>query len=282
MKNINNRTNAFQRGFTLIELLVVIAIIAILAAMLLPALSKAKLKAIGAQCLNNNRQLSLCWSMYADDNRDGVVDAIADDATRPAWITGYLTYTTPTTLDFGNPSNWNPATDLYNSPLWSYAGKSAGIFRCPGDKRTVSVQGKEYPVVRSISMSQAFDTTFSWVLPWKLYSKKTAIVKPSNTFVFVEEAPNSLNDGGFAVACPSAFNSAGVATPSTAQIPDFPATFHGNSSAFAFADGHSEIHRWIGSTIAHCPFTSTFRSTYIAAGDSGNDVVWLAQNTSVP
>ena len=278
------RNRHLTTGFTLIELLVVIAIIAILAAMLLPALAKAKQKALGAQCLNNNKQLALTWLMYADDNKDWVPNAGGSDPMRPTWITGGLSYTTPNDLDPGNPSNWNPSVDLVNSPLWPYAGKSAGIFRCPGDKRTCAVNGQTYYPVRSISMNQAFCTSSAWVTPpWKLYSKKSAIVNPVTTFVFVEEAPASINDGAFAVHCSSAFTTSGQATPNLADIPDFPGVFHGGtSSAFAFADGHAQIHKWLGSTITHCPYvTSGTRTTAVPAADSGNDVVWFAQNTSV-
>src|ERR1035437_10243186 len=135
-------------GFTLIELLVVIAIIAILAAMLLPALSKAKQKAQGTQCMNNNRQLMLAWLMYADDNKDGVPStATSDPDGRRVWMTGSMKPISAIQLDPFTPSNWNIDIDLINNALWDLA-KNPAIYRCPADMRQCSVGGKTYSAVR--------------------------------------------------------------------------------------------------------------------------------------
>jgi len=116
------------RGFTLIELLVVIAIIAILAAMLLPALARAKLKAQGVQCMNAHRQLAMAWRMYTEDNRDVLLFASSDLANggwQPGvWMSGNLNF------DSGNASNWDPSQDIYKSPIWPYCGKNKEIFKC--------------------------------------------------------------------------------------------------------------------------------------------------------
>ena len=268
-------------GFTLIELLVVIAIIAILAAMLLPALAKAKQRAQGIQCLNQNRQLMLGWQLYASENQDGVPSTISagDPDGRPTWMTGSESPVNPTLMDPSNPSNWNINQDLTISALWNYA-KNPVIYRCPADMRQAVVQGKIYPVVRSMSMNQAFASQSAWINrsggSFKLYKKVVSIVKPVNTFVFIEEAPNSINDDAFAVECSSTLTAGGE------KIVDYPAVYHGGrSTTFAFSDGHAEIHKWLGSTIRNCPpghWSSA--GVDIAAGDSAADIDWLVENTT--
>src|SRR5882724_7358617 len=137
---------AVRGGFTLIELLVVIAIIAILAAMLLPALSKAKVRAQGIWCMNNTHQLMLAWRMYAEDNRESLPFAYATGANKPyVWVPGDVT---------ANPDSWNLDTTIRASILWPYCGKSTSIWHCPAD--TVSVVnnlGQRVPRVRSVSMN---------------------------------------------------------------------------------------------------------------------------------
>ena len=212
-------------GFTLIELLVVIAIIAILAAMLLPALAKAKQKAQGMRCLNNLKQLQLSWIMYSGDNSEKIVPNINGGAT--SWVTGNVSL---------NPDFTN-VIPIMNGTLYSYA-KNVGIYVCPTAKAikpagaaTAATAVRHYSIGGRMGGD---DATEAVVLPgYPVYAKVTAVRNPgpSEALVFVEESANTIDDGYFAVN-------------NFAQWQNSPSIRHALSSMFSFADGHVEPHRW--------------------------------------
>jgi len=246
------------RGFTLIELLVVIAIIAILAAMLLPALAKSKQKAQQIQCMNNSRQFMIAWRVYAEDFREVLLTCQGgtsgappqdsglpwvDGAPRVNWITGNIDYVNAVT-----PSFYDITVDITRSPMWPYS-KNANLYKCPADRSTVRVAGSTMPRVRSISMSQVF-ARGEWMTGantgspgrWAIYSKLSNIKNPVQTFVFLDEHPDSINDAAFAT---SVEDNQPINT-TTGHYIDVPANFHNGGAGFSFADGHAETHKWLG------------------------------------
>jgi prepilin-type N-terminal cleavage/methylation domain-containing protein/prepilin-type processing-associated H-X9-DG protein len=237
------RFSGWLVAFTLIELLVVIAIIAILAALLLPALAKAKQKAQRIVCINNESQLTKAWTMYAGDYADCVASnspgkgGINFSANYGCWVTGWL--------DWDNMDMPGADTNiqyLIGAALGPYMASSVGSYKCPGDVVSSTIG----PRVRSVSMN-------SWIgdyLPYQqsqasddessqgqycIYNKLSSFLHPgpAMTFVFLDECPDSINDGLFEVHM------------NVSYWYDVPTSVHGGGCGFGFADGHAEVHQWL-------------------------------------
>ena len=228
-------------GFTLIELLVVIAIIAILAAMILPALSKAKAKAQGIYCLANEKQMTLAWIMYADDNQANLVPN-RDGGTQDynlSWVPGWEDFVP------NNTDNTN-LNFIRLSKIAPYTAKGQGLYKCPADIFLCKEGSQQLARIRSVSMNgfiegnaykgehDAYST--HWYSGYFSYQKMTDIVRPTPSllWVFNDEHPDSINDG-WEIMNPTDLN----------NWTDLPASYHNGACGFGFADGHAEIHKWL-------------------------------------
>lgn len=288
------RVNAFN-GFTLIELLVVITIISILAALLLPVLSKVKQKGQGIYCLNNGRQLLVAMTIYATENSELFPPNPDDGNAIPGhnWCSG--------SAGIGGSAEFNPdiLRDPQRSLLSPFLAQSTSAFHCPADKRQGAYQGSDpsmtgrtVSAARTFSMNQAVGTICPgydsatghagkpslsvngpWLngqrthrrnSPWATYNKFSSIQTPgpSMLWILVDEAAGNLNDASFAFSMEK-------------QIwVDVPGQYHNGGCGFAFADGHSENRKWLFRGVRKG------RLSAITASQDKQDWTWMKDRTS--
>jgi len=266
-------------GFTLVELLVVIAIIAILAALLLPALSKSKQKAWQTVCSNNVRQLQLGWLIYAGENNDFLApNAVGLDHGRtienPGWVAGDMWFDSDG-YDVAESVDTELLVGEEYAAFGSLGGyvKNPAVYHCPGDRSTVTVAGTVVPRVRSLSMNAYMGahqpvSAGQFLRFWKL--DQIIVPGPSDAFIFIDEREDSINDGLFAIDAEAHYT-----------IIDYPSSYHNGGACISFADGHADYHKWVEPT-TNLPLVAGQRlpGGLKPTSPTDRDMAWLVQHST--
>jgi prepilin-type N-terminal cleavage/methylation domain-containing protein len=228
-QNYSHKSVGLTSAFTLIELLVVIAIIAILAAMLLPALAKAKIRAQTIKCISNLKQMQIGWQMYLGDFGDKMVpNAPLSGLAGNCWC--------PSAPEDWFTANGNTNRELYQANLLApYMSGQIDVYKCPGD----DIPSQNGPRIRSYSMNSQMGSTLNYNPGYWQFAKATQLtmgtIAPCNAFIWCEESMSTMNDGYLQI------DAAGT----VGYFPDVPGAYHDVSiCGFSFADGHSEAHKW--------------------------------------
>lgn len=264
--------------------------------MLIPSLAKAKQKAQGIQCMNNHRQLGMAWRMYAEDSNDVLVYAStsnqgANSPDQYAWSGAHM--------DFSglNRANWDPAVDMMKRPLWTYTGKSVGVFKCPADHSTVTFNGVSKPRILSMSMNVyvggfapvvgqdplPFGTGGGWpfAAAYQVYGKLSSIsgsTPASKIFVFLDMREDRVNWSNFMIDMTGYYPANPGAYSFTS---DLPGMYHNMAAGFSFADGHAEMKRWMDPRTTP-PLVDGGNPTAISSTPSPNnpDIAWLQDHST--
>lgn len=270
-------------GFTRIELATVLAMLALLSTALLPALARSGTHSRTFQCLNNLRQLTLAWREYTEDNQDKLLYASGNENTPThnplvaTWVDGAMDNNP------GNHSNWDPAFDIFRSPMWPYCTNAYDIFRCPSDPSYVLVNRVARPRVRSISMNvylggfAGTDGGWGWATQFRLFLKATDLtaLRPAKTFVFVEMRPDSINWPDFQTEMSGYPDQPALYKFNT----DYPNMLHDLACNFSFADGHAETHHWLDPRTVPA-FGPQLPLSLAVPGDP--DIAWLQDHATRP
>jgi prepilin-type processing-associated H-X9-DG protein/prepilin-type N-terminal cleavage/methylation domain-containing protein len=265
-------------AFTLVELLVVIAVIAILAGLLLPVLSQAKSKGHSLSCLNNQRQLVLAWQVHADDHEDRaaanfgklqVLEEVANGTYRN-WVNNVMDWT-------DNPMNTNTAL-LFAGGIGPYLGGVDNVFRCPSDfalsdwQRQLGWRSRVRSYSMNLMVGDAGDFSASGSNTnnpsYRQFFTTAEISQPSDIFVFIEEHPDTLDDGYF------------LNKPYSTNWIDLPASYHSGGANVAFADGHVEQHKWVVSSTRY-PARAHILPYPLTLDGGAADYSWVVQHMSI-